>query len=141
MSTSLYTHLCSSQVDYARTFCLDASGTSRSVCALGSYRNNLHRSTESLLIQHRDINQILDGRKSFPSGHSSTAFVGMTFVTLFLAGKTAALCFGITPPCGPFLRSRFARLCLVLSPLAFATWVAITRVEDYVGRSQAASWC
>jgi diacylglycerol diphosphate phosphatase/phosphatidate phosphatase len=62
------------------------------------------------------------------------AFVGMTFFTLFLAGKTAAFCFSITPR-GRFLRSRFARLFLVLSPLAFATWVAITRIEDYVGRS------
>ena len=59
----------------------------------------------------------------------------MTFVSLFLAGKTAALCFGVTPPCGPFLRSRFVRLGLVLSPLAFAAWVAITRIEDYVGCS------
>jgi hypothetical protein len=57
----------------------------------------------------------------------------MTFITLFLAGKTAALCFNFTPPRGGFLRSRFGRLCLVLLPLAFAAWVAITRVEDYVG--------
>ncbi|KAI0285832.1 lipid phosphate phosphatase 1 [Russula aff. rugulosa BPL654] len=78
-----------------------------------------------------DIHQILDGRKSFPSGHSSTAFVGMTFITLFLAGKTAALCFNFTPSRGAFLRSRFGRLCLVLLPLVFAAWVAITRVEDY----------
>jgi len=78
-----------------------------------------------------DIYQVLDGRKSFPSGHSSTAFVGMIFITLFLAGKTAALCFSITPSRGALIGSRFARLCLVLSPLAFAAWVAITRIEDY----------
>jgi len=59
----------------------------------------------------------------------------MSFVSLFLAGKTAALCFGVTPPCGPFLRSRIVRLCIVLLPLAFAAWVAITRIEDYVGCS------
>ncbi|KAI0255902.1 lipid phosphate phosphatase 1 [Lactifluus subvellereus] len=78
-----------------------------------------------------DVNKILDGRKSFPSGHSSTAFVGMTFTALFLAGKTAALCFSISPPPVSFLRSRLARLCLVLSPFAFSTWIAITRIEDY----------
>jgi len=78
-----------------------------------------------------DIYQTFDGRRSFPSGHSSTAFVGMTFITLFLAGKTAALCFNFTPSRGAFLRSRFARLCLVLLPLVYAAWVAITRVEDY----------
>ena len=63
----------------------------------------------------------------------------MSFVSLFLAGKTAALCFSVTPPhfhnWGLFRRSRFVRLCLVLLPLAFAAWVAITRIEDYVGSS------
>lgn len=63
----------------------------------------------------------------------------MTFITLFLAGKTAALCFNFTPSRGVFLRSRFARLCLVFLPLVFAAWVAITRVEDYVRRSSTAS--
>lgn len=61
----------------------------------------------------------------------------MTFVTLFLAGKTGALCFNFTPSPsrGDFPRSRLGRLCLVLLPLAYAAWVAITRVEDYVRRS------
>jgi len=58
----------------------------------------------------------------------------MIFITWFLAGKTAALCFNITPR-GRFLRSRLARLVIVLSPLFFSTWVAITRIEDYVGCS------
>ncbi|KAH9967247.1 phosphatidic acid phosphatase type 2/haloperoxidase [Russula dissimulans] len=77
-----------------------------------------------------DTEVILDGRKSFPSGHASSASAGMIFLTLFLAGKTAALCFNITPR-GSFLRSRLGRLGLVLSPLFFSTWVAITRIEDY----------
>jgi diacylglycerol diphosphate phosphatase/phosphatidate phosphatase len=105
---------------------------SRHVCTGYVWRSF---SIEPLLIQRRDIYQILDGRKSFPSGHSSTAFVGMTFITLYLAGQTGALCFNFTPSRGAFLRSRFARLCLVLLPLVFAAWVAITRVEDYVRRS------
>jgi diacylglycerol diphosphate phosphatase / phosphatidate phosphatase len=105
----------------------------RSVYALGTF--GYLSPWNHLLIQRSDIYQILDGRKSFPSGHSSTAFVGMTFITLFLAGKTAALCFSVTPSGGALLRSRFARLCLVLLPLVYAAWVAITRVEDYVGRS------
>jgi diacylglycerol diphosphate phosphatase / phosphatidate phosphatase len=88
--------------------------------------------TESSLTKHRVANKILDGRKSFPSGHSSSAFVGMTFVVLFLAGKTAGLCFSVSPSPVPFLRSRLTRLCLVLSPFAFSTWVAITRIQDNV---------
>jgi membrane-associated phospholipid phosphatase len=79
-----------------------------------------------------NIHDIIDGHKSFPSGHSSTAFVGMTFTALFLAGKTAALCFRVSPYPGSLLNSRLARLSLVLFPLAFSTWVAVTRVEDYV---------
>ena len=89
-------------------------------------------STESSLTKHRNVDKILDGRRSFPSGHSSTAFVGMTFTVLFLAGKTAGLCFNVSPSPVSFLRSRLARLYLVLSPFAFSTWVAITRIEDYV---------
>ncbi|KAF8269816.1 lipid phosphate phosphatase 1 [Lactarius quietus] len=78
-----------------------------------------------------NIHHIIEGRRSFPSGHSSTAFVGMTFTALFLAGKTAALCFKVSPYPGSLLNSRLARLMLVLLPLAFSTWVAVTRVEDY----------
>jgi diacylglycerol diphosphate phosphatase/phosphatidate phosphatase len=59
----------------------------------------------------------------------------MTFVSLFLAGKTAALCFTVIPSCGTLFRSRLVRLCIVLVPLVFAAWVAITRIEDYVGGS------
>ncbi|KAI0042197.1 lipid phosphate phosphatase 1 [Auriscalpium vulgare] len=74
---------------------------------------------------------ITDGRRSFPSGHSSTAFTGMTFLTLFIAGKTASLCFSVPGPPRSILGSRLVRLMLTLSPLAWATWVAISRVEDY----------
>lgn len=61
----------------------------------------------------------------------------MTFTALFLAGKTAALCFKVSPFPGSLFNSRLARLTLVLLPLAFSTWVSITRVEDYVRCSPA----
>jgi len=79
------------------------------------------------------MEQIIDGRQLFPSGHASTAFVGMTFVSLFFAGKTAALCFSVAPSFGSFLRSQLVRLCLILLLMVFATWVAITHIKDYVG--------
>ncbi|KAI0317159.1 lipid phosphate phosphatase 1 [Amylostereum chailletii] len=78
-----------------------------------------------------DPMNIRDGRRSFPSGHSSTAFVGMTFIVLFLAGKTGALCFSSPTPSRSFLGSRLARLVVTLAPWAFSTWVAISRIEDY----------
>ncbi|TFY66735.1 hypothetical protein EVG20_g4346 [Dentipellis fragilis] len=78
-----------------------------------------------------DPDTVKDGRRSFPSGHSSTAFAGMTFLSLFLAGKTAAWCFAAPAPPGSLAASRLTRLVLAFLPLTFATWVAISRVEDY----------
>jgi len=77
------------------------------------------------------LDDILDGRRSFPSGHSSTAFSGMTFLFLWLAAMTGAFAFNRAAQPRSFLGSRLARQCVTLSPIAFATWVAVSRVEDY----------
>ncbi|KAF8239420.1 lipid phosphate phosphatase 1 [Tricholoma matsutake] len=74
---------------------------------------------------------ILDGRKSFPSGHSSTAFAGMTFLALWLAGQTAAWCFNVPKPTASLLSTRMGWLFITFLPLSWASFVAITRVEDY----------
>ncbi|KII87338.1 hypothetical protein PLICRDRAFT_163392 [Plicaturopsis crispa FD-325 SS-3] len=74
---------------------------------------------------------IRDGRRSFPSGHSSTAFAGMTFLSLFIAGKTAAWCFRAPLAPASLRSSRLTRLFITLIPLLYASWVAITRVEDF----------
>ncbi|KAF8347859.1 lipid phosphate phosphatase 1 [Amanita rubescens] len=72
---------------------------------------------------------IVNGRTSFPSGHSSTAFSGMTVLSLWLAGQTAAWCFNA--PCSSLpVRSRLASFFLTLLPLSWAAFVAISRVED-----------
>ncbi|KAK2463547.1 hypothetical protein APHAL10511_004298 [Amanita phalloides] len=72
---------------------------------------------------------IVNGRTSFPSGHSSTAFSGMTTLSLWLAGQTAAWCFN-APTSGFPLQSKLVALFLTLTPLFWATFVAISRVED-----------
>ncbi|KAI0372610.1 lipid phosphate phosphatase 1 [Pilatotrama ljubarskyi] len=77
------------------------------------------------------LDSVLDGRRSFPSGHSSTAFAGMMFLSLWVAGATGAWRLTEPVPAGSFRRSKFARLLLSLAPLAYATWVAVSRVEDY----------
>ncbi|GLB41687.1 putative phosphatase [Lyophyllum shimeji] len=74
---------------------------------------------------------ILSGRKSFPSGHSSTAFSGMTVLALWTAGMTAAWCFSVPTPPRSMRSSRMGRLFLTLIPLSWATFVAISRVQDY----------
>ncbi|KAI0642244.1 lipid phosphate phosphatase 1 [Trametes meyenii] len=77
------------------------------------------------------LDKVLDGRRSFPSGHSSTAFAGMMFLSLWIAGATGAWRLTESVPGGSVLRSKVARLLLSLAPLIFATWVAVSRVEDY----------
>ncbi|KIM90375.1 hypothetical protein PILCRDRAFT_59930 [Piloderma croceum F 1598] len=74
---------------------------------------------------------ILNGRRSFPSGHSSAIFASMTFMSLLFAGKTAAWCYGVSPPHASFRASKLARFSLTLLPFFCAAWVAISRVEDY----------
>lgn len=80
----------------------------------------------------RKLDSILDGRRSFPSGHSSIAFASMMFLSLWIAGATGAWRLTEPVPSG-FHRSKFGRVFLSLVPLVFATWVAVSRVEDYVG--------
>jgi len=75
--------------------------------------------------------EIFKGRLSFPSGHSSTAFSGMTFISLWLAGRSAAWCFHLPMPANSIRSSRVGNFCLTLLPLTWATFVAITRMQDY----------
>ncbi|KAG8889269.1 hypothetical protein FRB98_005082 [Tulasnella sp. 332] len=73
---------------------------------------------------------IREGRKSFPSGHSTTAFSGLGFLFLFLAGKSGAFC--LTAVIGRKAHhSRLLMIILTAWPLVLAGWVAVTRVEDY----------
>ncbi|KLO09542.1 lipid phosphate phosphatase 1 [Schizopora paradoxa] len=76
---------------------------------------------------------ILDGRRSFPSGHSSTAFAGMTFLFLWISAQTMTwnLSYPLQRLNFPLLNCRSARVILCLAPLSYATWVAVSRVEDY----------
>jgi hypothetical protein len=84
-------------------------------------------------LQHFDSKKdsVLSGRKSFPSGHSSTAFAGMTFLALWIAGQTAAWCFHAPKPAASLRSSRMGLLFMTLLPLLWAFFVAISRVEDY----------
>ncbi|KAJ2918630.1 hypothetical protein MD484_g1758, partial [Candolleomyces efflorescens] len=73
---------------------------------------------------------IIDGRKSFPSGHSATAFSGMFYASLFIAGQTAAWCF--SAHASPrIISSRLVRIAITAIPLTWATHVALSRMEDY----------
>lgn len=69
-----------------------------------------------------DIDEIFDGRKSFPSGHSSFAFASMVFISLYLYQLL-----------NPYKRSHLKgfSLTVTLIPLVIAASIAISRTCDY----------
>lgn len=58
----------------------------------------------------------------------------MTFLFLWLSARSIAWNFGAALPArNPWIfASRLGRMLVTLIPLIFATWVAVSRVEDYV---------
>lgn len=66
---------------------------------------------------------IVEGRKSFPSGHSSMSFASMTFLTLYLMAKLR-----IFDDNG---RGKGWRVVVCVLPLILASCIAISRSCDY----------
>ncbi|CAG8471718.1 10494_t:CDS:2 [Scutellospora calospora] len=77
--------------------------------------------SNSSICQQTNNHIMRDGFKSFVSGHSSLSFSGLGFLSLYLAGKLH-----IFDNKGHVYKSF-----VVLFPLAVATYIAITRIQDY----------
>lgn len=73
------------------------------------------------VICHGNDKDIKEGHKSFPSGHASWSFAGLSFLSLYLSGKIKAF----------DRRGHVAKLCIVFLPLLMAALVAVSRVDDY----------
>lgn len=67
-----------------------------------------------------DAESIREGRRSFPSGHTSTAFAGGMFLSLYLWGKLK--------PLGK--NGAFWKVFLSISPLFGATMMGVSRIID-----------
>ncbi|CAD6898549.1 unnamed protein product [Tilletia controversa] len=64
---------------------------------------------------------IRDGFRSFPSGHASTSFAGLTFLSLYLAGKVHLF----------DSRGHALGAWIALTPLVGAVLIAVSRTMDY----------
>jgi len=64
-----------------------------------------------------------DAKLSFPSGHSSCSFAGMTFLALYLTGKFRIY--------STEASSSFAKSVLVASPITIAMFISLSRTIDY----------
>lgn len=73
------------------------------------------------VICHGKKSLINAGHKSFPSGHTSWSFAGLSFLALYLSGKIKVF----------DRKGHVAKLCIVFLPLLIASLVGISRVDDY----------
>ncbi|KAL0546236.1 hypothetical protein IC582_016142 [Cucumis melo] len=79
------------------------------------------------VVCHGKKSFVLDGYKSFPSGHASWSFAGLGFLSLYLSGKLKVFEHG---------GGHVAKLLLVLLPLLIAYIVGIFMVNDYMHHPQ-----
>lgn len=91
-------------------------------------------STEQLMQFVMSYGQQMDSnmQSSNQEFHSSTAFSGMVFLSLWIAGQTAAWCFVVPRAPGNIRSSRMIMFFLTVTPIFWAMHVAITRIQDHV---------
>lgn len=74
-----------------------------------------------LIVCTGNVKIIEEGRRSFPSGHASSTFAGLGFISLFFSAH-----FNLFDGSG-----RLYKLIIFLIPLLTATLISISRIVDY----------
>ncbi|SNX86169.1 related to DPP1 - diacylglycerol pyrophosphate phosphatase [Melanopsichium pennsylvanicum] len=77
--------------------------------------------TDTICTVGIDNKTLRDGFRSFPSGHASTSFAGLTYLSLYLAGKLHLF----------DRRGHAVTAWLCATPLMAATLIAVSRTMDY----------
>ena len=89
-----------------------------------------------------DHHRLHDGWRSFPSGHSSFAFAGLGYTSLFLAGQLQIFVLhsggwsssspsAAALPSTVHVRGDLGKILVCLAPLLGAAMIAISRCQDY----------
>ncbi|EOY21133.1 Lipid phosphate phosphatase 2 [Theobroma cacao] len=73
------------------------------------------------VVCHGNEKYIKEGYKSFPSGHTSWSFAGLSFLSWYMSGKIRVF----------DRRGHVAKLCVVFLPVLVAALVGVSRVDDY----------
>jgi len=77
-----------------------------------------------------DPHQLADGRSSYPSGHSSSAFSVLFFCSLYILGKSRV--YSRSSRFGGGSAGRFGYIIFSAIPILIAFLVAVTRTRDYM---------
>ena len=81
---------------------------------------------------------VIEGRKSFPSGHSSMSFSGLAYAAAYATAKLEIFSpydYGVSGV-HPRDRASMLRMAFAWWPLALATYVALSRWRDYWHHSE-----
>lgn len=80
-------------------------------------------STDAICTNSPNDHLVTDGFRSFPSGHATTSFAGLTFLSLYLAGKLHLFSSGS--------KGHAVVSWIVFFPIAAAALIAVSRTMDY----------
>ena len=108
---------------------------------VGYWRPNFYNycgyNENDLACEAETANALIDSRKSFPSGHASASFCGMTFLSLFFMGKIGLYrglaiieSAQLNESTSAFLFKKRIQTMLAAIPILYAIYVASTRVHD-----------